>query len=275
MTLRNLISHSHWHQYCSYASTSTFFIFFFFKHIYLFILSSIDGKLWEDMRKDFNSLLKVLPGPEKLKQIAKKHLDIMLAQSIESDDIIDANYIAEITMKVFIEFLFEREWELKFNILVKARYVYRISDYFLFHLWYFFRLFWCVLCTWIIIRFWILCNFHIGIDYLLFLVKALYCVLFKQFIYRGLILDQQFIHSFIHLRFFPFTSCPPESFFLNTHVCYYHLFLFSWEWRKEIAAKGEGNAEVRKKKKRMSTEIWTDHNVHTFILTVSHFNLFP
>ena len=77
------------------------------------------------MRKDFNSLLKNLPGAEKLKQIAKKHLDIMLAKSMTIDDIIDANYVAEITMKVFIEFLFEREWELKFDIFVKARYTIR------------------------------------------------------------------------------------------------------------------------------------------------------
>lgn len=73
------------------------------------------------MRKDFTNLLKNLPGPEKLKKIAKKHLDILLAGSIVSDDIIDANCVAEITMKVFIEFLFEREWDSKFDILVKAR----------------------------------------------------------------------------------------------------------------------------------------------------------
>ena len=84
-------------------------------------LLSIDGKLWEDMRKDFTHLLKNLPGPDKLKKIAKKHLDILLAGSILSDDIIDANCVAEITMKVFIEFLFEREWDSKFDIVVKAR----------------------------------------------------------------------------------------------------------------------------------------------------------
>ena len=73
------------------------------------------------MRKDFTFLLKNLPGPEKLKKIAKKHLDLLLIKSIASDDIIDANSVAEITMKVFIEFLFKRGWETKFDIFVKAR----------------------------------------------------------------------------------------------------------------------------------------------------------
>ena len=121
--------HSHLNHCRSYTSTNSFSNLFLIKFINFF---SIDGKLWEDMRKDFNSLLKVLPGPEKLKQIAKKHLDIMLAKSIESDNIIDANYVAEITMKVFIEFLFQRDWELKFDIFVKSRYVYRTFDSFIF-----------------------------------------------------------------------------------------------------------------------------------------------
>lgn len=30
------------------------------------------------MRKDFTILLKTLPGPEKLKRITKKHLDVLI-----------------------------------------------------------------------------------------------------------------------------------------------------------------------------------------------------
>jgi len=86
-------------------------------------LESIDGKLWEDMREDLSALLKNLPGPEKLKIIAKKHLDIMT--DVNNRTIIDANYIALITMKVFVEFVFNREWESKFNVLVEASWEWR------------------------------------------------------------------------------------------------------------------------------------------------------
>ena len=73
------------------------------------------------MRKDFSLLLKSLGGPDKLKKIAKKHLDALSVVSTGGTDIIDANSIALLTMKVFVEFLFDREWETKFEILVLSR----------------------------------------------------------------------------------------------------------------------------------------------------------
>ena len=79
--------------------------------------SSIDGTLWEEMRKDFSILLKTLPGPEKLKIITKKHLDVL----ISCKETIDANSVALVTMKVFVEYLFERDWESAFDVLVSAR----------------------------------------------------------------------------------------------------------------------------------------------------------
>jgi hypothetical protein len=79
------------------------------------------------MKGDLSTLLKNLPGPEKLKIIAKKHLDIMtsVCTDVNSSTIIDAKYIALITMKVFVEFVFEREWESKFNMLVEASWEWR------------------------------------------------------------------------------------------------------------------------------------------------------
>ena len=69
------------------------------------------------MRKDFTILLKTLPGPEKLKIITKKHLDVL----ISSKEVIDANSVALVTMKVFVDYLFDREWESAFDVLVSAR----------------------------------------------------------------------------------------------------------------------------------------------------------
>ena len=82
-----------------------------------FSRSSIDGCVWEGLRKDFTILLKNLPGPEKLKKITKKHLDRLM----DSMETIDANSVALVTMKVFVEYLFEREWESSFDVLVAAR----------------------------------------------------------------------------------------------------------------------------------------------------------
>jgi hypothetical protein len=73
------------------------------------------------MRQDFSILLKSLGNAEKLKKIAKKHLDALSVVSTGSTDIIDANTIALLTMKVFVEFLFDREWETRFDILVLSR----------------------------------------------------------------------------------------------------------------------------------------------------------
>ena len=69
------------------------------------------------MRRDFTILLKTLPGPEKLKIITKKHLDVL----ISNKETIDANSVALVTMKVFVEYLFERDWESAFDTLVTAR----------------------------------------------------------------------------------------------------------------------------------------------------------
>ena len=69
------------------------------------------------MRKDFTILLKTLPGPEKLKIITKKHLDVL----ISSKEVIDANSVALVTMKVFVDYLFDREWESAFDVFVSAR----------------------------------------------------------------------------------------------------------------------------------------------------------
>ena len=75
------------------------------------------------MRKDFTTLLKMLPSPEKLKEITKKHLDILIERTEIKDStyIIDANEIALVTMKVFVEFVFQRKWQPEFDILVLSR----------------------------------------------------------------------------------------------------------------------------------------------------------
>jgi hypothetical protein len=102
------------HQFYSRALNFRFHIFLHFPH-------SIDGGLWSEMRKDFSLLLKSLGGADKLKKIAKKHLDALSVESTGGTDTIDANSIALLTMKVFVEFLFDREWETKFEILVLSR----------------------------------------------------------------------------------------------------------------------------------------------------------
>ena len=71
------------------------------------------------MRKNFNFLLKNINGPEKLKKITKKHLDDICSKSC--GEIIDARLIARLTMKIFVEFLFDKQWEDRFEILVEAR----------------------------------------------------------------------------------------------------------------------------------------------------------
>ena len=73
------------------------------------------------MRKDFTILLKQLPGPEKLKKITKMHLDDLLFEK----GTIDANAIALVTMKVFVEYLFNSEWDDSCNVLVAASWEWR------------------------------------------------------------------------------------------------------------------------------------------------------
>ena len=69
------------------------------------------------MRSNFTFLLKNLPTTEKLKKITKSHLDSLIA----GEDVIDAKVIARTTMKIFLEFVLEREWEDRFEILVESR----------------------------------------------------------------------------------------------------------------------------------------------------------
>jgi hypothetical protein len=54
------------------------------------------------IKEDLSTLLKIQLGAENLKLIAKKHLDIMTSVStdVKGSTIIDANYIALVTMKV-------------------------------------------------------------------------------------------------------------------------------------------------------------------------------
>lgn len=85
-------------------------------------LESVDGDLYTGMRKDFDFVLKKIPDLSSLQSILKRNISDLVANK---EAIIDAEVIAKLTLATFIEYLFDRKWESKFQVLVDASWEWR------------------------------------------------------------------------------------------------------------------------------------------------------
>ena len=117
----------------------------------LLSLESVDGPLYESMLKDFHVMMKKLPRPAKLAEIAKRHVASLLSDAEtakrrveeaarkrsaedgpsatsgvhEGGAVVDARDIARLSLSVFVEYVFGREWEPAFEPLADASWEWR------------------------------------------------------------------------------------------------------------------------------------------------------
>lgn len=81
-------------------------------------LESVDGAQWSRMRTDFDALLKLLPPPERLQELASQHTRELLAST---EARIDAAAIGRLTLSTFIAYLFEGQpWRPEFELFLSA-----------------------------------------------------------------------------------------------------------------------------------------------------------
>jgi hypothetical protein len=87
-------------------------------------LESIDGEQWQDMRRDFDVLLKNCPSVSVLQRITQGKTK----QLVASGQVVDANAIARLTIEVFVAYLFGEDnvWgEEVYETLVTASWEWR------------------------------------------------------------------------------------------------------------------------------------------------------
>jgi hypothetical protein len=84
-------------------------------------LESVDGEIYSEMRAEFNVIMKVLPPLDQFRKIVQKNL----LRLEKREGIIDANRIAQLSLAVFLEYVFDREWEPQFQALVDSSWEWR------------------------------------------------------------------------------------------------------------------------------------------------------
>lgn len=84
-------------------------------------LESVDGELWEGMSSRFHHMLQILPPVKSLIDIAAKHCE----EAKRDCAVIEANTLARLTIKCFIEYVLNCEWKSEFELFVEASWEWR------------------------------------------------------------------------------------------------------------------------------------------------------
>ena len=80
-------------------------------------LESVDGDLWLEMKNDFHRVTRLLPPQSHIQEIARKN-SLSLLRSTQLP--IDSLSLTRLSLACFIEYVFEREWDSKFEVFVRA-----------------------------------------------------------------------------------------------------------------------------------------------------------
>lgn len=84
-------------------------------------LESVDGDIYHRMIANFHQVMEACPPTSQLTGIAKHHARAL----VESNIVIDAQQIALLTSKIFIEYVFNRSWDESFEIFAMASWEWR------------------------------------------------------------------------------------------------------------------------------------------------------
>lgn len=91
----------------------------------LLSLESVDGPVWRSMRTHFDHLLVKLPPMKIFKDITSKHSQLVYQQCQRQGTVIDALVVAEFTLTVMLEYLFDVSWRSEFRFLIYAAWEWR------------------------------------------------------------------------------------------------------------------------------------------------------
>lgn len=84
-------------------------------------VESVDGRVWEGMIANLHVLMRQLPPVSELTDIATRLADEVVAENT----IIDANVIARLTLKMFLEYAMGLRWRDEFELFVTASWEWR------------------------------------------------------------------------------------------------------------------------------------------------------
>ncbi len=85
-------------------------------------LESVDGELYQSMRSNLGLLMARLPPIGRLTRVSSSHVTRLLDQP---GRVIDADAIAQLTISMFVEYVFNRSWEDSFQVLVDSSWEWR------------------------------------------------------------------------------------------------------------------------------------------------------
>ena len=86
-------------------------------------VESVDGELHRGLLADFHAAIRASPGMTAVNVAAVSRR--LIADLLASGEVIDANAVARLTLMTFIECMFERRWEERFEVLVEASWEWR------------------------------------------------------------------------------------------------------------------------------------------------------
>ena len=94
----------------------------------LLSLESVDGELWSTMRRNFDSIMKILPDLSHLQQIAEERVNKLVQVHVKDNRIIDADAVARVTAEILGIYVFGSEIVDRshaIDVLVKASWEWR------------------------------------------------------------------------------------------------------------------------------------------------------